>query len=155
DMKEAVSTFTARAAEKLRQEYEIASYITVHITTNYFRKTDKQYVNSITCALPQPTSYTPLLTETALKGLERIFRSGYRYKKATVVLSGLLSEDTMQENLFHPVASTKDEIKLMKILDTINKEWGSGTLQYAGQGFQKRWKGKSENRSARFTTKWD
>lgn len=155
DMKEAVATFTARAAEKLREEHEIASYITVHITTNYFRKTDKQYTNSITCALPQPTSYTPLLIETALKGLERIFKSGYRYKKATVGLVGLLSEDIVQENLFHPVTSTKEESSLMKVLDSINKEWGSGTLQYVGQGIQKRWRGKSENRSPRFTTKWD
>lgn len=155
DMKEAVASFIARAAEKLREEKEIATFVTVSITTNYFRKEDKQYANALTLALPQPTNYTPMMIQTAFKALEQIYKSGYRYKKATVVLTGLLSEDIVQEQLFHPIILTEKEKELMKAVDSINHEFGSGTVQYAAQGIEKRWKGKSENRSKRYTTKWD
>lgn len=155
DMQEAVASFIARACEKLREEKEIATFVTVSITTNYFRKTDKQYANSITLALPQPSHYTPLLIQTALQGLKQIYKSGYRYKKATVILTGLLNEDIIQENLFHPVKNTLKEQQLMSTLDSLNHEFGSGTVQFAAQGIQKKWKGKSEQRTPRYTTNWN
>lgn len=155
DMKEAVASFIARAAEKLREEKEIATFVTVAITTNYFKKDDKQYSNQLTLALPQPSHVTPLLIQTAFKALEQIYKTGYKYKKATVVLTGLLSEDIMQEQLFHPVILSKKEKQLMKVLDSINHEFGSDTIQYVAQGIKKRWKGKSENRSKRCTTNWN
>jgi DNA polymerase V len=155
DMKEAVASFIARASEKLREEKEIATFVTVSITTNYFRKDDKQYANSLTLALPQPTHYTPTLIQTALKALDYIYKPGYKYKKATVILTGLLNEDIIQENLFHPVQNSKKEQQLMSALDNLNHEFGSGTVQFAAQGIQKKWRGKSENRTPRYTTKWD
>ncbi|HRN70069.1 MAG TPA: Y-family DNA polymerase [Candidatus Woesebacteria bacterium] len=155
DMKEAVATFATRAAEKLREEKEIATFITVSITTNYFRKDEKQYANSITLSLPQPTHYTPLLIKTGIQALEQIYKPGYRYKKATVGLTGLVSEHIMQGQLFHPVTVSQKEKRIMSVLDTINQQYGSGTLQYAIQGIHKRWKGKSESRSPRYTTNWD
>ncbi len=155
DMQEAVATFISRATEKLREEKEIATFVTVAITTNYFKKTDKQYANSLTLALPQPTNYTPIIIKTALDALKQIFKKGYIYKKATVVLTGLLNENIIQEQLFHSVTDSKQEKKLMKALDSINHEFGSGTLQYAAQGIKKKWKGKSANKSRRYTTQWD
>lgn len=155
DLREAVASFATRAAEKLREEHEIATFITVAITTNYFRKTDKQYANAVTLALPQPTNYTPSLIETGIKALEQIYKKGYKYKKATVILTGLLSEDIIQEQLFHTVTHSKKEKKLMSAMDRLNQEFGSGTLQYATQGIDKKWKGKSDQRSPRYTTKWD
>ncbi len=155
ELKEAVASFTSRAAEKLREEHEVASFIHVAITTNFHRLQDKQYYNVATAALPWPTHYTPTLIQTALNGLARIFKSGYKYKKATVTLTGLVDENTVQGNLFHAVTSSKEENKLMVVMDSLNKEWGSGTLQYAIQGIDKEWKGKSENKSARYTTRWE
>lgn len=155
DLIEAVSSFTARGAEKLREENEVAACIHVAITTSHYKKEELRYSNVASAGLPWPTNYTPTLIEAAVSTLKRIFKPGINYKKATIMLTGLTDANSVQASLFHPIRSSKEETNLMKAVDSINRLWGSGTVQFASQGIQKRWKGKAENRSKRYTTNWN
>lgn len=155
DLIEAVSQFTARAAEKLREENEVAACIHVSVTTSHYKKEELRYSNIASAGLPWPTNYTPTLIEAGVSALKRIFKAGIKYKKATVMLTGLSDQGSVQANLFHPIQASQEESNLMKAVDSINRTWGSGTVQFAAQGLQKRWKGKSENRSKRYTTNWN
>lgn len=155
DLVEAVSSFTARAAEKLREENEVAACIHVSITTSAYKDYEKRYYNVTSAGLAWPTNYTPTLIEAAVSSLKKIYKSGYLYKKATIMLTGLSTETSVQANLFHANKSSEEEANLMKAMDSINRTWGSGTVQFASQGIKKNWRGKSETRSKRYTTNWN
>jgi DNA polymerase V len=81
ELEEAVSTYTARVAEKLREQDSLCGRITVFVRTNAFDPTSEQYTNEFTIDLPYPTAFTPDLIRHALKGLHAIYREGYQYKK--------------------------------------------------------------------------
>ena len=72
----------------------------VWIETNRFKPEDPQYSNAISCALPEPTSFTPLLVKYALHLLKKIYRKGYKYKKAGVALMDIIPSGQTQQNLF-------------------------------------------------------
>lgn len=153
DMKEAVSTYTARASEKLRDEESLASAVTVWVATNWHKTDQKQYFNSSTLKLPYPTSFTPDLIKTALKCLEEIYLDGYFYKKASVYLSGLIPKEYSQYNLYESNPLKKQN--LMEALDYINYKQGHDSLSFASQGTIQRWKMKQENTSPNYTLNWD
>src|SRR5262249_28134294 len=89
EMREAVATYTTRAAEKLRRAQRAAGVLTVFLTTNRF--TDElQYANSVTIPLPVATQDTAELIRYALRGVEQIFRESYRYRKAGVLVTALV-----------------------------------------------------------------
>jgi DNA polymerase V len=99
EMREAVATYTTHAAEKLRRAQRAAGVLTIFLTTNRF--TDKpQYANSVTRALPVATQDTAELIRYALRGIELLFREGYRYKKAGVILTALVPAHQVQTHLF-------------------------------------------------------
>lgn len=155
DMKEAVADYVSRAAEKLRAEGSVARILTVFLMTNPFNK-DPQYHNSISVEFPVPTDSTPELIHRALAGTERIFRKGFRYHKAGVMLTGLMPKGQAQTDLWEqdePERKRKD--RLMKALDAVNAKMGAGTVAFAAEGIRKGWRMKSERRSRRFTTRWD
>jgi DNA polymerase V len=87
EMQEAITTYTARAAEKLREQDSLTTSITVFIRTNSFKKNVEQYSNSFTIHFSHPTAYTPEIFKNALEGLKAIFRPGYSYYKAGVYLT--------------------------------------------------------------------
>jgi DNA polymerase V len=155
DLEEAMSTFISRATEKLRQERETASCVTVAVMTNYHKKGQIPYYGSDTRALDFPTDYTPHIMKRAREILKSIYKNGYIYKKVMVVLTGLSPKTTLQTGLFHSEGNSSKEEKLMKVLDQLNTVWGSGTLEFASQGVFPAWKGRSEKRSPRYTTRWD
>lgn len=160
DMNEAVANFTTRAAEKLREEQEVTTHIGVAITTNYHNTHDKQYYESRSMRLLQPTAHTPDLISSAVSILDSIYKEGYRYKKATVFLFGLYDENSVQQGLFSnalPWDLSKESSKknnLMKVIDTLNTDLGSGTLRFAREGVGKRWHQRRKKVSPRYTTQW-
>ena len=160
EMNEAVANFTTRAAEKLREEHEIATHIGVAITTNYHNKHDKQYYESRSIRLLQPTSHTPDLIAATIGILDRIYKDGYRYKKATVFLFGLYDEDIEQRGFFENTLSwglakeSSKKRKLMKVVDSLNTDLGSGTVHFAREGVNKRWHQRRKKVSPHYTTKW-
>src|SRR5206468_3139744 len=99
ELREAVASYAARAAEKLRRQGSEAQVLTVFIETNRFAD-EPQYAASTMQTLSAPTAATPVLIRHAVKGMERLFRQGFRYKKAGVMLANLAPARTRQRVLF-------------------------------------------------------
>ena len=142
ELKEAVAGYCLNACEKIRSETLVAKSITVFIRTSPFQSRFGYYSNSKTIDFPIGTNDSIEIVKTALTALESIFKNGYRYQKAGVLLSGL-SEATNNKNLF---SSEKDEKinSLMKSIDNTNYRYGRSTLSLASAGVHKRWNMKRE-----------
>jgi len=135
EMEKAVSVYTSRVAEKLRREGLAAAVLTVCLTTNEFKE-GPQYSNTLTRKLPIVTDSTADLIGSALQSIRAIYRDGYYYKKAGVMLTGLVPANQTQADLFDDQDRRKSQ-RLMSALDAVNDRWGGGTLQYASSGFTK------------------
>lgn len=152
EMEEAVSSYVERAAEKLRTERLAVTTMTVFLKTNEF-KDIPQYSNAFTLRLSVATDTTHELIRAALHGIRRIYRDGYQYKKAGVMLTGLVSRNQVQSDLFDAQNRPRSK-QLMAALDRINDRWGAGTLHYASSGIEKAWKTQFHRRSPAYTTDW-
>lgn len=157
ELTEAVATYTARAAEKLRQQDSLAVSLTVFIRTNTFNSNLPQYSNSFTCIIPYPTAYTPELMRHALAALRAMYKDGYRYKKAGVYLSQITPLDAVQPDLFggYSLAQHMREARLMAIVDAINRVYGRDTLFFAVQGATRAWAMQRCRLSPQFTSRWE
>lgn len=121
-----------------------------------FNKKEPYYANGMTIALPRQTDDTILLTKVALWGLRRIYRRGYKYQKAGVMLSELVHRQCRQLDLFGSVsAADTQSSKLMSVMDQVNARMGRGALKLASEGFKQLWKMKRGNKSPNYTTNWD
>ena len=150
DMSEAVSTYITRAAEKIRNERLVANNINLYIRTNPFnRNPSEYYVNSILIPLNYPTNNTITLNKKTLIGLNKIFKKGYLYQKAGVILSGLEAEN-VDLNLFKK--NDKKKEVLMNAFDFINQKYGKNSLRIASEGVEKKWLMKKSRCSSNFTT---
>ena len=155
ELRESVASYLASAAEKLRRQNSVAGAVYVFVLTNRFKEDEPQYNAGITVPMDDATDDTLVLTSAALRGLAAIFRPGFRYKKAGVMLTLLSDKGARQATLFDdPVAREKSE-KLMEAMDAINREFGRGTLRSGASGIVQRWAMRAENRSPRYTTRWD
>ena len=145
ELKEAVANYCLNASEKIRSESLIAKSITVFVRTSPFQSRFGYYSNSKTIDFAISTNNSIEIVKTALIALDSIFKNGYRYQKAGVMLTGLSNEDG-SKNLF---SSEKDEkIKgLMKSIDNTNYRYGRSTLSLASAGVQKRWNMRREHSS--------
>ena len=158
DIKEAVATYTARAAEKLRRQHSVAGVISVFVVPKEIRAASERFrhgpVISNYTRLPVATASTNELIKPALHLAESIYESGNLYKKAGVTLSGLLSQDAVQSNLF---AAPPDKVmqKLMHTLDNVNFSMRDDAVKFASSGTTRDWKMRQEHRSPRHTTRWD
>ena len=155
ELRESVASYLATAAEKLRRQKSAAGAVYVFLLTNRFKEDEPQYNAGITVPMPDATDDTLALTAVALKGLAAIFRPGFRYKKTGIMLTLLSDKATRQTTLFDdPTARMKSE-RLMVAMDAINREFGRGTVRSGASGVEQRWAMRSENRSPRYTTRWD
>ena len=145
ELKEAVAGYCLNASEKIRSESLIAKSITVFIRTSLFQSRFGHYSNSKTIDFPIATNNSIEIVKTALTALESIFKNGYRYQKAGVMLSNLF-ESTNSKNLF---SSEKDEkiSCLMRSIDNTNYRYGRSTLSLASAGVHKRWNSKRQHYS--------
>ncbi|QEW07377.1 translesion error-prone DNA polymerase V subunit UmuC [Nitrincola iocasae] len=152
-MREAISEYTVRAAEKLRREQRRAKVLTLFLRTNRFNPSEQQYTPSLTTELHLPTDDTRDLVAAAVRLLNSAWREGYRYMKAGVMLSDFYEPGTFQPSLFEEYRSHANAEALMSVLDTINHS-GKGRVFFAVQGTKKDWKMKRENLSPAYTTCW-
>lgn len=156
EIREAVATYTARAAEKLRRQHCAAKAIEVFVMTNAYVNTEYAY-NPATYyrsrQLPQPTASTPELITHALELATALHQPGTRYLKAGVLLSDIVPDDSIQANLFTPIVPAQRE--LMNAIDNINFSMRNDMVRYAASGLQTKWKMRQELRSPRYTTRWD
>ncbi len=156
ELEEAVSTYLARAAEKLRQQDSLAGQLTVFIRTNPFAANVPHYANEFTIDLPHPTAFTPELLKQARVALQALYRDGFRYAKAGVVLGKITPLHLVQPDLFGEVDVHEHyrQAKLMAVVDMVNRLFGAGTLVFATQGLHHRWRMRRERLSQQFTTNW-
>jgi len=155
ELREAVASYVSRAAEKLRAQGSVAAAVQVYIQTNRFKESDLQYSEGLLVPLPDPTDDTRLLTSAATLGLGLIFKPGYQYKKAGIMLTLISDKAKRQQTLFDDPLQRAQSAKLMAAMDAINAEFGRDTVRTGANGTEKRWAMRSENRSPRFTTRWD
>jgi DNA polymerase V len=155
DLFEAISQYIGIACEKLRRQRACASYIYVYIRTNIHKPGKHFYANGVGVGLPSPTAYTPIFTHYARELLHTLYKPGLLYKKAGVVLSGIVPDLRLQMNLFGDAHYTNRQRRVMNAVDVVNTEFGSDTVLFASSGIQRGWSGKRNLRSSRFTTRWD
>lgn len=155
DLEQAVIAYTTRAAEKLRQQQSQTGGIRVYIRTNPHKERDSQYQQAILVPLYEPTDDTRLLCHAALHGLRQIYRSGYSYQKAGVMLSEIIPASSKPRTLFDDVKAREKSSSLMGTLDRINRRMGSGTLRLLGEGIDTGWSMRRQNISPQFTTEWN
>ena len=156
EIKEAVCSYTVRGAEKLREQASLASWLQIFITTSFHHHEEGYYGNQVYFTLPQPTDFTPTLLNYASEGVEAIFRPGFSYKKAGILLGGLVPATCYQQDLFVK-QELKEEVKrkaAMDLLDTANHKFGYKVLQFASEGIDQGWQMKREMRTPCFTTRW-
>jgi DNA polymerase V len=152
ELKEAVATFAGIAAKKLRDQKASASFLSVFIATSRFVP-GEGYSNTASLLLPFPTSYTPDISFHAEKALKAIFKEGFAYKKAGIILSQIGSEIEEQLNLWDDGSLKKQ--RAIYAFDTIAHKYGRKSLFFAAEGIDKSWKSRSSSRSPLFTTSWE
>lgn len=153
DLQAALALFVTRAGEKLRREGQVAAALNVFIRTNKFSG-DEQYTGSITLALAPLSNSTLELQALAFKGLDAIYRPGFGYKKAGVMLTGLQSVATVPQRLWDNKPNEKMKV-LMEAVDGINGRFGRETVKVGVFTSDGKWKMRQEHRSPRCTTRWN
>ena len=152
-LEERVATFAATCSEKLRNQHSNCQIVTVFIFTNRFQENKPQYYQSINVTIPFPTNSSIEIIKYAKIGLDAIFKEGYAYKKAGVIVSGITPESEKQFNLFedeHP-----KHRKLMNVMDQMNFKYGVKKLKIGSQALDKTWKMRQDLLSPNYTTKWN
>jgi len=153
DLETAVATYIGRAAEKLRSEDGLAGALTVYIRTNPFSEREPQYQKTLTVPLPEATADTRVLVLWGLRVLKNIFRPGYAYQKAGVMLSDIRPRLLRQGSLL-VTGNTESARRVMQTMDAVNRRWGRGVLRVAAEGLDKPWQMKRGKLSPRYTTSW-
>jgi DNA polymerase V len=153
-LEEAVTAYATCAAEKLRRQGLLAGSVGVFVQTNPFRADLPQYQASRHFPL-ELTADTRLLAQAALRGLRVIYRPGFAYQKAGVILTELLPEEKRQPTLFEDGAALTKSSALMAAMDHINRAYGRGTVKLGAEGCDPRWAMRAERRTPRYTTHLD
>ncbi len=155
-VREALATYATRAAEKLRLGKLVTGMITVFLMTNRFKKERPQYYNYSVIKLDVATNSTPEILKYALKGLKKIFRYGYGYRKTGIMMDKVVPEKKVQLDLFDRLDRPRLSA-LMKSMDAINSKLGSDTVKYAAAGVAEKpeWLVNRNLVSKCYTTRWD
>jgi len=152
ELQESIANYGSRVAEKIREEGLIAQSMSIFVLTNHFNKKEKQYSSSIKLQFDYPTSDSKLIVKRAVEGIKRIYKEGYRYKKAGIILYELHSSSSVRGLLDYDKPRTDS---LMRSLDEINYRYGSATLRLAAEGIRRSWHMRREKVSPCYTTSFD
>ncbi len=165
DLRTHISNYAARCAEKLRKQQSVAQTVCVFVDTNHFREDLPQYWNMGEERLLTPSNSTQQIVQTATRCTERIFRQGYHYKRAGVIVMGVIPDTGIQTNFVDYDAERHEKMKkLDDVLDKINRDYGTETIVLASQQYTKKdGKGKADVfadaikhdfKSPCYTTRW-
>lgn len=154
EMRQAICSYASRAAEKLRGEHQYCRFISAFVKTSPFALNEPYYGNSASVKLLTPTQDSRDIIAAATRCLDAVWKDGYRYQKAGVMLGDFYSQGVAQLNLFDDNAPRQNSEKLMEVLDHLNAKNGRGALYFAGQGIQTAWQMKREMLSPRYTTRY-
>lgn len=153
ELEEALSTYTARVAEKLRAAKLLATHLQVFLETNPFNPGQPQHHAAAQTTMASPCNTTPRLIASALDLLRSIYRPGHLYKKTGVIVGGLVGEGGIQPELFAPLEDPSRRV-LAAVVDRLNRKLGSGAVRYGSMGITQGWSMRQERRSKKFTTRW-
>lgn len=153
-IKEAVATYMMRASEKLRAQNSLCKKVRVGIRTGMFNPEEATYANGVVIDMPYPTDDVRLLTQVAVGALDKIFRPGFKYSKAEVMLLNLCQPGEYTDDLF-AVSQPVETTRVMTVLYQINTRWGRGTLRSASVPLDPYWGMRHELMSQSYTTKLD
>ena len=145
-LKESITTHCLNAAEKIRTDKQTTRAITVFIRTSPFDKNIKYYSNSVTIDLPVATSNSLELVKESINGLKKIYKYGYFYQKAGIILSKLNENSEKEFNLLAPIMEKKSNT-LMQAIDFTNAKYGRNAISVAQAGVKKSWKMRKEHSS--------
>ena len=154
-IKDFITEYSIRVAEKARQQNSRAQGIYIFLRTNRFKK-EKQYNSGIMFGLNFPCCDTSVIIKLALKAIDQIYQPGYSYHKAGIMMLDLIPSDIHQKDLFQNTNySLSDE--RMKVIDFLNKKFGSGIIAHGKvrSKDKNKWKSRSFYLSPRYTTQWD
>jgi DNA polymerase V len=152
-IQQALSTYIARVAEKLRAGKLLASRMEVFVETNPFKPESPQYHASAQATFMPPTDQTPELISSGISLLRRIYRPGFQYKKTGVMLTDLIPGDRVQMSLFEE--GDGQQSHLQSVVDQLNRKLGQNTIRYASMGMEQTWKMRQLRKSHCYTTHWD
>jgi DNA polymerase V len=138
-IKEATLYFLTRACEKMRHHNLAANAVTVFISTDRFRPVPAPYSPTATYSSAYPTDSNQELQEWTLSTLERIYNKDYEYRKAGIILSGLVPNENLTKRMFYD-ERFQQQHKLMKAVDAINQKFGKDTVRFGGVKIEGRWK---------------
>ena len=153
-IKEATLYFLTRACEKMRHHNLAANAVTVFISTDRFRPVPAPYSPSATYSSTYPTDSNQELQEWTLSTLERIYNKDYEYRKAGIILSGLVPNEQLTKRMFDD-ERFQQQHKVMKAIDEINRKFGKDTVRFGSVKIEGRWKMKQTRKSQSYTTNWN
>lgn len=150
ELKERIVTFAVSCSEKLRRQKSCCNGLSVFIRSNRHKNT-AQYNNHIYIDLPFATNSSIELAKFAILALNQIYRKGYHYKKAGVIVHDFCPEANLQQKLF----DNRDNrhLPLMNVIDGLNKHYGSQKIKLASQDLKRQWKMNQLKLSKAYTTK--
>lgn len=151
ELNQALYEYLVKASEKMRRHKLSAKAVTVFLATSRFAEPQHLYSESCTVELAQATNSTRELQEWATKALERIYKTGYLYKKTGVILHGLLPESAEALRLSGE-RKYNGEKRLMQALDKIAARFGAGAIRFGVEPKTKKWEMKAEMKSRCYTT---
>lgn len=159
ELREAISEFTSRAAEKLRKQRHLAGQVLVFARTSPFRD-GPRFSKSVVVPLVRPSADTSALANAAVKGLRSIYAPGFQLAKAGVMLLDLVPDTFVQEELDWeaPSPEQRDRSKLMRAMDDVNDRFGKRTVLLGSSGFTQgadTWGMRQVRRTPCYTTRWN
>ena len=153
-IREAVAAYAARASEKLRAQQSMCKRVRVSIRTGMFNPDEPKFAKGVVCELPYPTDDTRYITRAAIAGLEHVYREGFAFSKAEVLLMDLRQRGEYTDDLFTETQPAASE-RVMGVLDAINAKWGRNTLRPGRVPTAPDWGMRREMMSQSFTTRLD
>jgi DNA polymerase V len=152
-VQDALSVFVANATAKLRAQSGQAALVQVFLQTNRFKPEEPQYNPSMAVPLPQPTNDSLVINRWVQHVAGLLWRDGYNYKKAGIMLGDISPISMIQGDLLEPQAAGGN--RLMKAIDGLNSRFGRGTIKVSTGGMRDEWGMRQERKSPNYTTDWD
>jgi DNA polymerase V len=154
ELGEAVASYIDTACHKLRKQDCVARILTIYIRSSLYSKTQAYYSKSMTLALPIASNYTAIFITHGLSMLKKIFKPGVTYAKAGVFLSEISPQTAVQQHLFLTQENSKIPLRqnISNAIDSVRKRYGEKSIGFAAAGIEKKWQGKNEQRTPRYTT---
>ncbi len=152
NIKERIATFASRCSEKLRMQDSSCNMVMVYLKSDQNKRTESQYRASRVLTLPYTTNSTLTINQFAQKAFNEIFKPGIKYKRAGVILMGLIKTNALQLDLFQN--EDPKHLQLMAAMDTLNDKYGGRKIKLGNQDLQRTWKMRQAHLSPEYTTKF-